>query len=135
MVDHLYCTSILSENYPGEMFLLCKYKYRQRRVKTLIMFSYFCKQSIVQLSNINPEPKSRTQHSEFSTHNSEFLFYFFQIIRCHLVHIVIQPVRKEQVGMTSPFHKRRLRRIIFREIVFRYMDFQSFVNIPEVFNL
>jgi hypothetical protein len=55
------------------------------------------------------------------------------IIRSQLIYIVVQPVGVQQVGMTTPTHKRGLRRVVARKIVGGDMNGQTLTDVAVVF--
>ena len=54
------------------------------------------------------------------------------VIGCGLVHKVVEPVGEQQIGMSSPAYDGVLGIIIVGEIIFRNIDGQTLVFIPQV---
>ena len=55
------------------------------------------------------------------------------IIRGGLIHVVVQPVREEQMSMPAPAHLRNLGGIIVRIVIPGQPDRQAFLDIPVIF--
>ena len=58
--------------------------------------------------------------------------YFRQIVGRGLVHIIVQPVRIQQLRVRAPGDARGLRRIVVREVVARQRHVQAFRDIALV---
>ena len=50
-----------------------------------------------------------------------------------MVYVVVQPISKQQAGMTSPLHDYSLFGIVVFEIVGGEVNINSLFNIPEIF--
>ena len=56
-----------------------------------------------------------------------------QIVWRDLIHVVVEPVSKEQIAVAAPGGARRFGRIVIREIVIRHARCQTCFNIAKVF--
>lgn len=55
-----------------------------------------------------------------------------EIVRCGLVHVIVEPVRVHKLCVRTPVDDGAARRIVTGEIVFGHGDVKSTVNIAEI---